>query len=154
MIYRITLVNHTRATERLQSAIQSNLQDLFRQAFAPVPDDATVSWGQGAATDAIVIHIVDDVASSYLQQQWPGNDIRGDAGGHTCTRGHVTGSEVYLHVVMGGRRTMNQDRRMPGLRFTRRFTINGRAGRTVICMQREAWRHLRRRSLSAQTSLS
>jgi hypothetical protein len=110
MIYSVKLVNHTRATPRLQAAIQSHLQNFFTQAFSTVSDDARVTWGTGANDDAIVIHLVDDLASSYLQEQMPGNEIRPDAGGHTRTRGHITGSEIYLHDVINGRRTMVQDR--------------------------------------------
>ena len=47
----------------------------------------------------------------------PGSDIRGDAGGHTRNRSHITGSEIYLHIVVNGRRTMSQDRGYAKLAF-------------------------------------
>jgi hypothetical protein len=93
--FRVKLVNHTQATPRLQQSIKSNLQDLFSQVFSGASDSAVVDWGTGTASDSIVLHFVDDIASSYLQQKMPGSDIRADAGGHTRTRGQVTGSEFY-----------------------------------------------------------
>jgi len=60
-----------------------------------------VDWGAGAASDAIVLHFVEDVDHSYLSEKWPGNEIRVDAGGHTRTRGKITGSEFYYRG--GGR---------------------------------------------------
>lgn len=96
--YNVRLVNHSRASARLQQAIKANLQDLFNQVFSGTSDGATVDWGTGSPSDSIVLHFVDDIASSYLQQHMAGSDIRGDAGGHTRTRGNVTGSEFYLHT--------------------------------------------------------
>jgi hypothetical protein len=115
--YSIKLVNHTRASARLQTAIATNLQEFFTKAFESVADSAKVEWGTGVPTDAVVIHVVDDIASSYLQQQMGGADIRGDAGGHTRNRGHLTGSEIYLHTVIGGKRSMMQDRAYGRLAF-------------------------------------
>ena len=110
MTYTIKLVNHTRATARLQNAIATHLQEFFTKAFESVPDSAKVEWGSGVPSDAVVIHVVDDIASSYLQQKMGGSDIRVDAGGHTRNRGHLTGSEIYLHTVINGKRSMMQDR--------------------------------------------
>jgi hypothetical protein len=44
---------------------------------------STEEWGTAAAADAIVIRVVDDIASSYIEQQMGGTNIRADAGGHT-----------------------------------------------------------------------
>jgi hypothetical protein len=107
--FSIKLVNHTSATPRLQQAILSGLQSLFNQVFENTSDNASVSWGAGTASDSIVIHLVDDIANSYIEQKMPGRTIRGDAGGHTRTSGNVTGSEIYLHMVIGNRRTMSRD---------------------------------------------
>jgi hypothetical protein len=107
--YSVKLVNHTNASPRLQQAILSGLQDLFNQVFDTTSDNATVNWGSGSPSDSIVIHLVDDIASSYIEQKMPGRTIRGDAGGHTRTSGNVTGSEIYLHMVIGNRRTMSRD---------------------------------------------
>ena len=67
--YRIKPVNHTQATDRVRGAIKSNLQDLFNQAFASVSDSAAVDWGSGAASDSVVIHVVNDIESSYLSRR-------------------------------------------------------------------------------------
>ncbi|MEP6849824.1 MAG: hypothetical protein ABI999_13290 [Acidobacteriota bacterium] len=96
--YSIKIVNHTRITPRLQGVIKTGLQNLFDQVFSGTVDSAVVDWGTGAASDAIVLHFVHDIATSYLQQQMPGNNIRGDAGGHTRTQGKITGSEFYLRT--------------------------------------------------------
>jgi hypothetical protein len=111
--FSVKLVNHTQATSGLQQRIQTNLQDLFNQVFSGTSDSAGVAWGTGTANDSIVLHFVADIASSYLQQQMPGSDIRADAGGHTRTRGQVTGSEFYL--LSGGRPL--QDRAYARLAF-------------------------------------
>jgi hypothetical protein len=95
--YSVKLVNHTQATDRLKQAIKKHLQDLFDLVFADTSDSAVVDWGTAAASDAIVLHFVVNVDHSYLSEKWPGNEIRADAGGHTRTRGKVTGSEFYLH---------------------------------------------------------
>lgn len=94
--YSIKLVNHTQATPRLQGVIKTGIQELFDQVFSGTADSAVVDWGTGAASDSIVLHFVLDIANSYLQQQMPGNNIRGDAGGHTRSHGCITGSEFYL----------------------------------------------------------
>jgi hypothetical protein len=95
--YSVKLVNHTGATDRLKESIKKHLQDLFDQVFDGTSDKAVVDWGAGAASDAIVLHFVPDIEHSYISEKWPGNEIRADAGGHTRTRGKVTGSEFYLH---------------------------------------------------------
>lgn len=116
-IYQVKLVNHARATQRLQTSIQANLQDLFKQAFDGSSDSALVGLGTGTPNDSIVIHIVDDIASSYIQQQMKGSSIRVDAGGHTRTVGNVTGSEIYLRMDFGGHRSMVADREYARLAF-------------------------------------
>jgi hypothetical protein len=93
--FGVKLVNHTQATARLLQSIKTNLQDFFNQVFSGTSDSVGVDWGTGTASDSIVLHFVEDIASSYLQQKMPGSDIRADAGGHTRTRGQVTGSEFY-----------------------------------------------------------
>ena len=115
--YSVKLVNHTNATARLQQSIKTNLQNLFNQVFSGTSDKTVVDWGTGSASDSIVLHFVDDIASSYLQQQMPGQDIRGDAGGHTRTRGHVTGSEFYMHTGAGQTRRSLHDSAYAKLAF-------------------------------------
>ena len=99
--YSVKLVNHTRTSDRLKESIKKHLQDFFDQAFDGTSDQAAVDWGAGAASDALVLHFVEDVDHSYLSEKWPGNEIRADAGGHTRTRGKMTGSEFYFRS--GGR---------------------------------------------------
>jgi hypothetical protein len=107
--FSIKLVNHTNATDRLKNSIKSGLQGLFDQVFDGMSDTAVVNWGTGSASDAIVLHFVNDIANSYIDNKWPGAQIRADAGGHTRTRGRVTGSEFYLHVSNGAHRTAVHD---------------------------------------------
>ncbi len=115
--YTVKLVNHTRATQRLLDAIKTNIQELFNQVFSGTSDRAAVDWGAGSNSDSVVLHFVDDIASSYVQQKMPGKDIRADAGGHTRTRGHVTGSEFYMHTGTGQNRRANHDRAYARLAF-------------------------------------
>lgn len=115
--YSIKLVNHTAATARLQGAIRDNLQELFTAAFDPVPDWAKVTLGTGAPSDAIVIHIVDDIANSYIQRMMPGAAITANDGGFTRNRQGVTGSEIYLHPVINGKRATMVDRAYAKIAF-------------------------------------
>jgi hypothetical protein len=107
--FTIKIVDHTNSSDGLKGRIQNQLQGLFNEVFADTKDSATVSWGTGAASDNAVIHFVDDVGSSYIDAQWKGATIRADAGGHTRSRGKVSGSEFYKHDVIGGKRTMMRD---------------------------------------------
>lgn len=117
MAYSVKLVNHTNATVRLLQSIKKNLQDLFDEVFSGTNDKAVVDWGTGNTSDSIVLHFVNDIAGSYLQKQMPGSDIRGDAGGHTRTRGHATGSEFYMHTGTGGTSRMLHDSAYARLAF-------------------------------------
>jgi hypothetical protein len=107
--YSIKLVDHTNSTDGFKARLRTQIQTLFDQVFNGTSNTATVAWGSGSSTDSAVLHFVDDIGSSYIQAQWPGADIRSDAGGHTRTRGSVTGSEFYKHDVINGRRSIMHD---------------------------------------------
>ena len=107
--FTIKLVDHTGSSDNLKGRLKTAIQGLFTQVFQGTSDSATVSWGASDRSDTLIIHFVPDIAGSYIEQQWPGATIRGDAGGHTRTRNNVTGSEFYKHMVISGRRTMVRD---------------------------------------------
>lgn len=107
--YTVKLVNRTRSTDRLLQAIQSNLQGFFNEVFQGTSNSAAVQWGNGLATDAVVVHFVKDKDSSYLKQIRPNEGGQHHAGGHT-SYGQPMGSEIYQHIVEpGGRRHMDTD---------------------------------------------
>jgi hypothetical protein len=94
--FSVRLVDRTTAKDaKLQGLVLKHLQALFTELFATTDDAATVAWGSGLKTDALVLHFVDDVAHSYVAQQLPGNEIHAEDGGFTRTQGSVTGSEFY-----------------------------------------------------------
>lgn len=108
-IYNVKLVNRTRSTDRLLLAIKSNLQGFFNEVFQGTSHSATVQWGTGLVTDAVVVHFVTDKDSSYLKQIRPNEGGQHHAGGHT-SYGQPMGSEIYQHIVEpGGRRHMETD---------------------------------------------
>jgi hypothetical protein len=101
--FRVTLSDHTQgSTDQLRQLISRHLQDFFNEVFAGTSDGATVTWGTAAASDALVIHFVEDVASSYISQRMPGSAHRPDGGGFTREQRGVTGSEFYKLVLTGG----------------------------------------------------
>lgn len=107
--YTVKLVNRTRATDRLLLAIKTNLQGFFDEVFKGTSDGATVQWGDGVVSDAVVVHFVKDKDSSYLKQIRPKEGGQHHAGGHT-SYGQPMGSEIYQHIVEpGGRRHMDTD---------------------------------------------
>ena len=105
--YIIKLVDHTSAASTLTGLIQKHLQDLCAQVFLGTSDTATVQWGTGAQSDAIVLHFATDIPGSYLEQKWPGQKIDPAAGGHTHNKPALktTGSEFYTFAVFSGQRT-------------------------------------------------
>src|SRR5262249_25151399 len=103
--FSVKLVDHTQGSAKLRPLIQKPLQDLFNEVFDGTSDSATVDWGTGMPSDQIVLHFVEDVAGSYLSQKMPGNNIRGDAGGHTRLQNGITGSEFYKVAVFDGKPT-------------------------------------------------
>jgi hypothetical protein len=107
--FTVKLVDHTSSSDNLKKRLATSIQGLFTQVFQGTNDSATVSWGTSDASDTLILHFVPDIAGSYIEAQWPGATIRGDAGGHTRTRNNVTGSEFYKHMVIGGQRTMVRD---------------------------------------------
>jgi hypothetical protein len=107
--FTVKLVDHTSSSDNLKKRLQTAIQSLFTQVFQGTSDGATVSWGDSDPSDTLILHFVPDIDGSYIEAQWPGAAIRGDAGGHTRTRNHVTGSEFYKHMVISGKLSMVKD---------------------------------------------
>src|SRR5262245_47865327 len=115
--YSVKLVDHTQGSDKLRPLIQKHLQELFTEVFDGTSDSATVAWGAAATTDALVLHFVEDVASSYISQKMPGKEHRPDAGGFTRTQGGITGSEFYKFTVSDGERSQVKASAMARLAF-------------------------------------
>jgi len=115
--YSVKLVDHTQGSDKLRPLIQKHLQEFFNEVFAGTDDSVVVEWGTGKAADQIVLHFVEDVEGSYLSQKMPGNNIRGDAGGHTRLQNKVTGSEFYKVAVFDGNRAQVKASAMARLAF-------------------------------------
>jgi hypothetical protein len=98
--YIVKLVDHTGSDSAFKEGIRKRLQGFFDEVFAGTADGTAVQWGTAVASDRIVLHFVDDVPSSYIQQQMPGKSIPLVDCGHTRTRAgsSVTGSEFYRYV--------------------------------------------------------
>ena len=99
--YTVRLVDHTQGSDKLLPLIQKHLQDLFDSVFSGTNDSATVSWGTAAGTEALVLHFVENVSSSYVMQKLPGKAIASKDGGFTRTQNNTTGSEFYKFVAFG-----------------------------------------------------
>jgi len=101
----VRLVDHTSTPDTWRQGLKKAIQDLFDQCFAGTSDKVTVEWGTGAATDNLVLHFVEDVEHSYIQQKLPGDPIKEFIGGHTRTQNKVTGSEFYKLIGKKGQRS-------------------------------------------------
>jgi len=98
----VKLVDHTSTAYGLRHRVQMKLQALFDQVFSGTPDSVIVDWGSGKASDAIVIHFVEDVDNSYILQNFGGAGIEKHKGGHTRLHKHVSGTEVYKFIFSPG----------------------------------------------------
>jgi hypothetical protein len=103
-VYKIKLVDHTGSDSTITSGIGSALKDYFDRVFADTSHSATVGWGSGSSSDAIVLHFVEDVASSYIVQKMKRPPkISPLVGGHTTLRDGVLCSEFYKTVTIRGK---------------------------------------------------
>lgn len=102
-VYNIKLVDHTGSDNKITSGISSALKGYFDRVFADTGDSATVEWGEGSSSNAIILHFVNDVASSYIvaKMKRPPK-ISPLVGGHTTLRGTVLCSEFYKTVTIRG----------------------------------------------------
>jgi hypothetical protein len=107
--YSVKLVDHTGTAEGERKGIQKEIQGLFDQLFSGISDTVTVAWGKGATSDDLVLHFVQDVASSYIQQKMPGKGLKPYIAGHTRTQGKVTCTEFYKFAEIGGKRRQLTD---------------------------------------------
>lgn len=102
--YSIKLCDHTTQPNSSQGGIQSALQGFFTRVFNGTSDSATVGWGAGAASDAIVLHFVASRdPGSYIVQCFGAQKlekINKLAGGHTTEHHHKICSEIYQTVVL------------------------------------------------------
>jgi hypothetical protein len=115
--FSVKLVDHTQDSAKLRPLIQKPLQDFFNEVFTGTSDSAAVDWGTGVPSDQIVLHFVEDVDHSYIDEKMPGNNIRGDAGGHTRLQNSITGSEFYKVAVFDGKRSQVKATAMARLAF-------------------------------------
>jgi hypothetical protein len=116
--FRVTLVDHTGSPDHFKQLILKPLQDLFNEVFAGTSNSATVGWGAAMPGDTLVLHLVQDISSSYITQKLPGSAIRPDDGGFTRSQVHVTGSEFYkVTVSSDGARSQLRAHAMSRLAF-------------------------------------
>jgi hypothetical protein len=106
--YSVKLVDHTGSPERWRQGLKKAIQDLFDQCFAATSDSVIVDWGMGAASDNLVLHFVEDVDHSYVQEKLPGAPLKEYIGGHTRTRNSISGSEFYKFTGIRGQRGQNK----------------------------------------------
>jgi hypothetical protein len=98
--YNVKLVDHTGSANDVTSGIQGELKGFFDRVFAKTSDSATVAWGNGATSDTIVLHFVQNIADSYIRKTVKKDAKISDyAGGHTTWHGKKICSEVYKDVV-------------------------------------------------------
>jgi len=102
--FSVKLVDHTGTPESWRQGLKKAIQDLFDKCLAGASDKVTVEWGTGVANDFLVLHFVEDVDHSYIQQKLPGDKLKEHIGGHTRTSHNVTGSEFYKFIGKKGQR--------------------------------------------------
>jgi hypothetical protein len=105
--FSVKLVDHTGTPDKWLQGLRSQIQDLFDQCIAPTSvHRVVVTWGTGVKDDNLVLHFVEDVDHSYIQQKLPGALINEFVAGHTRTQKNVTGSEFYKLVGKKGERAL------------------------------------------------
>jgi hypothetical protein len=113
--YSIRLVDHTGSSSDVTQPICNALKGFFDRVFSGTGDSASVAWGSGARSDTMVLHFVDDVASSYIRQTMKRPPtINPLAGGHTTFRSPVICSEFYKTVTIRGK-----TRTLSGLQYAK-----------------------------------
>ena len=110
--YRIKMINRTSLSEGQVQPICAALQAFYSQVFQGTSDGAVVQVGTGAPGDNIIIHLVEDVGHSYIQQVMPGTALRPMIAGHTRERRGTVCTEIYRRVLI--RDTV---RELPPLRY-------------------------------------
>jgi len=95
----VTLVDHT-DSPRLMPLIQKHLEDIFTDLLSSQSDRAVVNirfmtTPPKAEDQDLVLHFVNDIASSYVAANMPGPPIKTIDGGVTRPSPKKTGSEFY-----------------------------------------------------------
>src|SRR5829696_6401796 len=99
--FTVKLVDHRSSNSTETTEILKSIQRVFGLAFIGTSDSVSVSWAGGTDQDNLVIHFVEDIANSYLRQEWPKMKVNPKAGGHTHTRGALAGTELYRTTPSG-----------------------------------------------------
>ncbi len=115
--FSVKLVDHTGDSSKLQPLIQKAIQDLFTDVFDGTSDSANVVWGTAMPSDDLVLHFVEDIPNSYINQKMPGQPIQPIDGGFTRTQANITGSEFYKFAVFSGKRAQVRASGMGRLAF-------------------------------------
>lgn len=108
--FTVKLVDHATSSEAdWREKLRDKIQELFDQCVKPQSvHRVQVAWGAGAKTDNLVLHFVEDVDHSYIQQKMPGAALKEHIAGHTRTRKNVTGTEFYRLVGKKGQRAQQK----------------------------------------------
>jgi len=99
----VTLVDHTNSPQ-LISLIQTHLEDIFCDLLysaseAAVVNIRSITMTPKAEDQDLVLHFVDNIASSYIAANMPGPPIKPVDGGVTRPRQDKTGSEFYKIAI-------------------------------------------------------
>jgi hypothetical protein len=96
----VTLVDHTDSPD-LRPDIMRNLEDIFGDLVFSNSEPGVVNmrWttvSPPAGEQDLVLHFVQNIASSYVASEWPGKPIKAWNGGFTRLHGkNMAGSEFY-----------------------------------------------------------
>jgi hypothetical protein len=95
----VTLVDHINSATNLRLLIVRHLEEIFSDLLdSDELGVVNVRWmtsSPAAGDQDLVLHFVNDIASSYIAQKMPGDPINPVDGGFTRSRGDITGSEFY-----------------------------------------------------------
>jgi hypothetical protein len=110
----VTVVDHTNSPQ-LTPLIQTHLADIFKDLLSTKSDPAvvnirTIAMTPNADDQDLVLHFVNDIASSYVAANMPGPPIKPIDGGVTRPAAKMTGSEFYKFPTDANGKSLGQFR--------------------------------------------
>jgi hypothetical protein len=101
--YSVKVVDHTGSQADWLKGLCKAIEDLFNKCLEGTSDTVTVTSGTGQQSDNLILHFVENVDQSFIQQKMPGGAaLKPTLAGHTRTRGKKTCTEFYKFILFPG----------------------------------------------------
>jgi hypothetical protein len=100
--YSVKVVDHTGSQADWLKGLCKAIEDLFNLCLDGTPDTVTVTVGTGQQSDNLILHFVENVDKSFIQDKMPGAALKPTLAGHTRTRGSKSCSEFYKFILHPG----------------------------------------------------